>query len=261
MVANLPWSRFIDTRLLKYPENPGDQTLRESVDVNLLPTPLEVFARTVTRDVLDSQSPAPADALRSEFLAYTVEKYSISWAGYGKAGDPTRSLRQRLVGRWHRFNINQFDRSPGERRCTPILAAIRGEPPGSNYNVQAFLDKIQEYANTLVASQQISATGSRYASDTFRPANYMNGGFKRQAQRSMASRVLFCTDDGLLLGLGPAEMQAGDELWVLSGAKTPSVLRPTATGRYRFLGEAFVYGLMHGQALALFPERWDIVLE
>jgi len=235
MVAELPWARFVDSRQREHLDNPDDLSLRESIDVGSLPTPMEVFARTVTYDVLQSQSPAPADALRDGFLAYAAEKYLIAWNGY----------RRKLVGRWHRFNITHFDRSPGERRCSPILAAFRGEPPGSAYSPRAFLDKAAEYTYDPLSNG----------------ANPMSGGFERQSQRSMSCRVLFCTDGGLLLGLGPAEMRAGDELWVLSGAKTPSILRPTASGRYRFLGETFVYGMMYGQALALFPDACDIVLE
>ncbi|KAK5659430.1 hypothetical protein OQA88_631 [Cercophora sp. LCS_1] len=274
MVAKLPWGRFLDARLLKDPENLDHPSPRESVDLELLPTPLEVLARTVTRDVLHSQSPAPADALRNEFLAYTAEQFLVGWRQYEKKkkkkkkkkGDPNQSLRKRLVWRWHRFNITHFDRSPGERRCTPVLAALRGEPPGSKYDMQAFFDKANEYTdmvNMVEAAREKSAIGGEEDEyDSLRGgANHMNGEFRRQSQRSMASRTVFCTDDGMQLGLGPTGMQAGDELWVLSGAKTPSILRPTETGRYRFLGAAFVYGLMHGQALTLFPDAWDIVLE
>ncbi|KAK1751026.1 heterokaryon incompatibility protein-domain-containing protein [Echria macrotheca] len=264
IVAKLPWDRFIDARLVKDPKNLDDPAPRQSVDVDSLPTPMEVLARTVTRDVLDSQSPAPADMLRDQFLAYAAEKYLTGWGGYGEYGDSNRSFLERLVGRWHRFNITHFDRSPGERRCTPIIAAFCAEPPDSKYNAQAFLDKANEYGEMVAAvdaTRKKSVTGGVDGYDSLGGANHMNGGFKRQSQKSMASRTVFCTSDGLLLGLGPTEMHAGDELWVFAGAKTPSILRPTATGRYRFVGAAFVYGLMHGQAVTLFPEAWDIVLE
>ena len=48
---------------------------------------------------------------------------------------------------------------------------------------------------------------------------------------------------------GPADVVRRDEVWVLNGAKTPVVLRKMGERRYEFLGEAYVHGMMHGEAL------------
>ena len=228
---------------------------------------MEVLARTVIRDVLESQSPAPADALQSQFLAFVAEKYSVAWKGYGKHGEAGRSLRERLIGRLHRFNITHFNRSPGERRLTPLLQALHMEPPESRYSTRCFLETVIEYASHQADVQEategpensVVTGGRRY--NFFSESNPPNGKFWRQSELSMACRVVFRTEGGLFLGLGPADMRAGDEVWVLAGADTPVILRPLAMQRHSFVGEAFVYGMMHGQALKLFPYAQDVVLE
>lgn len=88
------------------------------------------------------------------------------------------------------------------------------------------------------------------------------GDFARQAKHSLASRTIFSmtSREMLGLGLGPAGVVGRDEVWVLNGAKTPVVLRKVGEGRYEFLGEAYVHGIMHGEALERFPDVEDIVM-
>lgn len=49
-------------------------------------------------------------------------------------------------------------------------------------------------------------------------------------------RVIFCS--------------AGDSVWVVPGVNGPLILRRTAAGRFRLVGEAYVDGIMHGGALS-----------
>ncbi|KAH8601549.1 heterokaryon incompatibility protein-domain-containing protein [Bisporella sp. PMI_857] len=56
-----------------------------------------------------------------------------------------------------------------------------------------------------------------------------------------------------LVGLGPARSEAGDVIAIFKGAKFPYVLRRhSVEGRWRFMGEAYVHGIMYGE---LFGER------
>lgn len=66
----------------------------------------------------------------------------------------------------------------------------------------------------------------------------------------------FTTASGLL-GTGPHGMQEGDVVCVLFGGRVPFVVRPIdGKGRYAFIGEAFVHGLMLGEALNMgLPEQ------
>ncbi|KAL8782794.1 MAG: hypothetical protein Q9213_005118 [Squamulea squamosa] len=50
------------------------------------------------------------------------------------------------------------------------------------------------------------------------------------------------------LGVAQPSVRSGDQIWFLHGAFTPIILRPLATGEYRFMGEAYVHGVMYGEA-------------
>lgn len=70
------------------------------------------------------------------------------------------------------------------------------------------------------------------------------------------SRVLLRTGQGCL-GLGPARTRPGDQIWLFAGARVPFVLRPISTtaavegspGRFQFVGECYVDGIMFGEAV------------
>lgn len=64
----------------------------------------------------------------------------------------------------------------------------------------------------------------------------------------MLHRRLFVTSTGHL-GLGPAGMMSGDVVVVLFGGRVPYVLRRVGDGYWRFVGECYVDGFMHGEAL------------
>lgn len=55
--------------------------------------------------------------------------------------------------------------------------------------------------------------------------------------------------DNACFGLALVMTQPGDEVWLLQCAKVPFVLRPREDGRYYLVGEAYVHGLMHGEAV------------
>ncbi|KAI0542795.1 heterokaryon incompatibility protein-domain-containing protein [Xylaria digitata] len=70
---------------------------------------------------------------------------------------------------------------------------------------------------------------------------------------------LFITENGAV-GLGPSGTSIGDEVWVLSGGKSPFLLGPLHTDdtavksrdpsyHYTFRGDAFVAGIMEGEAV------------
>lgn len=62
------------------------------------------------------------------------------------------------------------------------------------------------------------------------------------------NRRPFLTHRGFL-GLGPGQATKGDQLVVLQGGGTPHIIRQTGKSGFQFLGEAYVEGLMDGEAL------------
>ena len=56
-------------------------------------------------------------------------------------------------------------------------------------------------------------------------------------------------------------MQGGDRIALLHGASVPYVLRPTKSGRYLIIGEAYVLGIMHGEFMATDPAVETVDIE
>ncbi|EXJ69490.1 uncharacterized protein A1O5_07526 [Cladophialophora psammophila CBS 110553] len=75
-------------------------------------------------------------------------------------------------------------------------------------------------------------------------------------------RRLFLGSSGCL-GLAPLATRKGDHVCLLLGGDVLYVIRPALNGRFTFVGECFVYGLMHGEAMESLPEDRveDFVLE
>ncbi|KAM0189143.1 hypothetical protein ACHAPI_010161 [Fusarium lateritium] len=79
--------------------------------------------------------------------------------------------------------------------------------------------------------------------------------FDELIQQMSLYRRLIRTDDGKI-GFGPERSQEGDSIVILPGGKVPYVLRhvqATVSGapRFRLLGDAFILGVMDGEAIDL----------
>ena len=71
--------------------------------------------------------------------------------------------------------------------------------------------------------------------------------YSRDVSWICTNRRLFYTSGGFI-GLGPSNIRANDVVAVLFGGHTPFLLRPR-TGCYQLIGEAYVYGMMDGEAM------------
>lgn len=75
-----------------------------------------------------------------------------------------------------------------------------------------------------------------------------------QSMKVVTNRALVRLDNGFL-GLGHYLSQVGDEVWALAGSRVPFTLRKEISDatvdeyRYRLIGEAYVHGIMHGDAI------------
>lgn len=76
----------------------------------------------------------------------------------------------------------------------------------------------------------------------------MFGSFRFSLLGNIVNQALFRTSKGWI-GTGPATMATGDEVWVLYGGNMPFILRPGTT--HNFVGEAYVHGVMHGEAMGM----------
>ncbi|KAI0888041.1 heterokaryon incompatibility protein-domain-containing protein [Annulohypoxylon maeteangense] len=82
--------------------------------------------------------------------------------------------------------------------------------------------------------------------------NYSSSGRFREAfTRACLHRRFFVTA-GNLMGIGPETMERNDIIVILFGGKVPYVVRELGEGKYSFIGECYVPGLMTGEAV----EQW-----
>ncbi|KAL2017902.1 hypothetical protein VTK56DRAFT_1558 [Thermocarpiscus australiensis] len=90
------------------------------------------------------------------------------------------------------------------------------------------------------------------------------GGLIEQSLLGVAETRCLCRTEGERLGQVRREARAGDVFCVVVGAEVPYVLRPNPgkEGRYALVGDAYLHGVMQGEAMA--DERYqtvDIVIE
>ncbi|GME53355.1 C4-dicarboxylate transporter/malic acid transport protein [Neofusicoccum parvum] len=71
--------------------------------------------------------------------------------------------------------------------------------------------------------------------------------FEKAYYWSYKGRVLFRIK-GNLIGLSPQSTLPGDQVFMLRNAHVPFILRTVSSGAYELVGEAYVHGLMEGQA-------------
>ena len=83
--------------------------------------------------------------------------------------------------------------------------------------------------------------------------------FRDEVDLMMGARYLMRTDSNLL-DVAPLGSRLGDEVWILAGATTPFVLRSLDGGQRDLVGDAYVHGVMHGEALELGLNREHITL-
>ena len=74
--------------------------------------------------------------------------------------------------------------------------------------------------------------------------------------RVYGRRRLFFSNSGSS-GLAPASVKTGDQIWFLSGASVPFILRPADNDgpdpTFSLIGEAYVHGYMHGELMMREP--------
>jgi hypothetical protein len=65
-----------------------------------------------------------------------------------------------------------------------------------------------------------------------------------------ASKRRFCTTENSRLGCVPTAAKEGDIICVLYGSEVPYILRRIEGGGYMVVGECYINGIMHGEALS-----------
>ena len=85
-------------------------------------------------------------------------------------------------------------------------------------------------------------------SNRHHPLRYVNN-----IGNNIIRRALFVTKNGRVC-LGPRHIAKGDLCCIVYGCQVPVVLRPAGNGRYEFVGDACVEGVMRGEAMELLAD-------
>jgi hypothetical protein len=193
------------------------------------PSRVEILWRTLTTDVYAHTHPAPL-AVGSLFIDYILNL----------------QIRHRLTP-WSSSDAFQPHHSPLSDSIYPEWRTLLGlEPSGSRYSLAKYQKRLASVVESMFdgSYSPIELAQLQHELD-------QSGGKKRR---------VFKTRGGYL-GTGPRSLRQGDEVWILHRAGMPFVLRPQSNGNYRLIGEAFVYGVMHSEALQLGLEKQHITIE
>jgi hypothetical protein len=76
--------------------------------------------------------------------------------------------------------------------------------------------------------------------------------YLKRVQAVVWNRRFLEADSGIrkLVGLCPPQTQVGDKVCILLGCSVPVILRETRDDCFEFIGEAFIYGKMDGEAIS-----------
>ncbi|CAI6339658.1 unnamed protein product [Periconia digitata] len=193
------------------------------------PSRVEVLWRTLTTDIYNKIYPAPTQT-GSLFIDYILNL----------------QIRHRLQP-WSSADTFQPHYTPLSESIYPEWRTlIQLEGSDSPYNINVYRRRL-----ATVVEDMFNGTYSPIGLAQLQHEFDQSGGKNRR---------LFRTRGGYL-GTGARSLKNGDEVWILHGAGVPMVLRMRPNGNYQLIGEAFVYGLMHGEMQNLQLPRQHITID
>jgi Heterokaryon incompatibility protein (HET) len=193
----------------------------------------------------------------------TLKVSGIQFDTVSVLGDP-RGPRQAVDE--SAINLSIADRETGLDFISELLRLVRSKPSvdGSPYPTgeqileavwrTAIVDQETTETGDWVRAQESSHRGFTYYIED--PYRGMGPDPELQLLASRYFTVLWTMTEGKrpflskkgYLGLGSMELSMGDIIAVLSGAEVPFILRPDGSGLYKLIGEAYVHGIMNGEA-------------
>jgi hypothetical protein len=164
------------------------------------------------------------EILRLSFLRKTLYK-DFKELISGVARTATAEIGYNDVGRWARIGNQRY-------QTAVSLLMIRANSPSEMGSFDSELLKLRKRDGIRPIIDGRSA--ALYCGEIVAKA------FKRRP---------FVTTKGYL-GLGPDDIKAGDVIALVMGSQVPFVLREVVDGKYQIVGEAYVDGIMDGEAMA-----------
>lgn len=76
-------------------------------------------------------------------------------------------------------------------------------------------------------------------------------------RQSTSTNLNFCATKKGLLGWVLPTAREGDKICVFAGARVPFIIRDRQDGTYELLGDAYIHGIMHGEAMNWEGIEWE----
>ncbi|KAI1179053.1 heterokaryon incompatibility protein-domain-containing protein [Nemania sp. FL0916] len=202
----------------------------------------EVLWRTMLADSSPARHPLPKDTgarMRSLFQDI-INKLQVEARGYLSTGD--QEATHKIAHLTKEYTAFQQLLGENPQVVSPCLPPEFVEFVHAFQHSDAFpLDTaMQQHDRVLARSMEIAyETLTRKILDQ----NY-----------GLSNRSLFRTKTGQV-GRGAFSNSPGDEVWLLAGGNVPFTLRKVSDRRYRLVGECYVHGIMHGEAVVNATEK------
>jgi hypothetical protein len=125
---------------------------------------------------------------------------------------------------------------------------VRAAPEDQRPAYQQKSNELKEAFDVLLGIRQPPASVSG-DDDTQWRLEHSHSYFELMCREVNRKRAFRCNSKQPYLGFGPEEMLPGDTVSIFQGAKVPYILRRCDGGGFKLIGEAYLYGLMHGEIM------------
>ena len=215
LVSSHMWITFLIMAIKSGPRYPTGEGLTEAL------------WRTLVTDTFNDQHPAPVEvALR--FRDFFLMQLQITvWAA-----EKARNTKDPKV--------NDFI-----RLLMATRAALRDLAQMDPSGVLSDLDQMDARLTILQKQRILRGPYPKDFNDILDGYfEYLHGGW----DQVYGGRRLFRTSKKYL-GLGAQSLRVGDTIWITPNARVPLLLRNMPCGHFQFVSEAYVHGIMHGEAV------------
>jgi hypothetical protein len=197
-------------------------------------------------DTVDSIIECNPAADSDDFLSYASICETSKWL------NECRTLAMSTVLKGSQAFKNESGFNIFVRTITANRNVIRPEPGKETiFDQKEEGDFVQRYAKLI--SFLNAAMQAKEAMDG---SNMDEGTFDfLHVLRCMTRRRRFFATAGGRVGIGPSNTKPKDEIRVVFFCPTPYLMRQASEGRFQLVGEAYVHGLMYGEAIDMFRQK------
>lgn len=168
-----------------------------------------------------------------------------------------------FLNEFSNLRINRFQSSREAVWRTILADTYRKEHPAPQ-KCEELVAHYQEWVRNGVRNGSQATNSMQRLSITERqPRKYGKADFsslEKEIEAANDARTLFRTRKGYL-GIGAQSLRPSDEIWVLAGASIPFILRRGEDESHEQVGEVYLHGVMHGEALGWGHEMRNVLLK